>query len=44
MLLIVTLGIGGILAMIVLFDILRYLDLQKRLREEKRRREETESR
>ncbi len=44
MLLMFVLGIGGLLAVMVLNDILTYLDLQRRLREEQRRREETESR
>ena len=38
------LGFGGVLALRVLFDILNYRDLQRRLREEQRSREETESR
>jgi len=42
--LIFVLGIGAILAVMVLFDILTYRDLQKRLRVERRRREETGSR
>ncbi len=44
MLLMFVLGIGGLLAVMVLNDILTYLDLQRRLKEEQRKREETESR
>jgi len=43
MLLIVVLVIGIPLTVMVLNDIRIYRDLQRRLREEKRRREETES-
>jgi len=43
-LLMVILGIGSCLAVVILIDILRYRDLQKRLREEQLRREETGSR
>jgi len=43
-LLIFVLGIGGIILVLLLFDILNYMDLQRRLREERRRREETGSR
>jgi len=42
--LMVVLGIGGLLAVMVLNDILTYLDLQKRLKKEQRKREETGSR
>ena len=44
MLLMFVLGIGGLLAVMVLNDIFTYLDLQRRLREEQRKREETGSR
>lgn len=44
MLLIVVLGMGFILAVVILNDILTYRDLQKRLREEQRKREEIGSR
>ncbi len=40
MFLIIVLGLGCLLAVVILFDILRYRDLQRRLREERRRREE----
>ncbi len=43
-LLMIVLGIGFILAVMILNDILTYRDLQKRLREEQRKREETGSR
>ncbi len=44
MLLIFVLGIVGLIAVVVLFDIRNYRDLQRRLREERRRREEPGSR
>ena len=38
------LGLGCVFAGVILNDILTYLDLQRRLKEEQRKREETESR